>query len=177
MKVFNPLMAKKEKKQKKTEPGEGTPKKKGGAIGPAVTLVALGAASFGTVFMLPGNNQKPEESYEAEMVAHETEEELDLMVDTGYLELTPLTITLQNNNRILKIGITLETLAGEEDYIDPNDPKIRDAFMGYLRALRIEQIEDAAFMAQMRAQLLRRAQLILGVENIHGILITDFLVR
>ena len=91
--------------------------------------------------------------------------------------LTPLTISLQNNNRILNIGITLETLAGEEDYIDPSDPKIRDAFMGYLRALRIEQIEDSAFMAQMRAQLLRRAQLILGAENIHSILITDFLVQ
>ena len=49
--------------------------------------------------------------------------------------------------------------------------------MGYLRALRVEQIEDAAFMAQMRAQLLRRAQLILGAENIHSILITDFLVQ
>ena len=170
-------MAKKDKKQKKTETGDETPKKKGGAIGALVTLVALGAASFGTVFMLPGNDQESEVSHNAEMTSYEAEEKLDLTVDTSYLELTPLTISLQTNNRILKIGVTLETLAGEEDYIDPNDPKIRDAFMGYLRALRLEQIEDAAFMAQMRAQLLRRAQLVLGAETIHGILITDFLVR
>ncbi|MDB2438738.1 flagellar basal body-associated FliL family protein [Hellea sp.] len=177
-------MARKKDKTKKAaakaldfETGDEAPKKKGGVVGSFVTLVALGAASFGTVFMLPGNNQAPMASYNEESSHHGHEAKLDLTEDTSYLELTPLTISLQDDARILKIGITLETLEGEEDYIDPNDPKIRDAFVGYLRALRLEQIEDAAFMAQMRAQLLRRAQLILGAENVRGILITDFLVR
>ncbi|MEP6342116.1 MAG: flagellar basal body-associated FliL family protein [Maricaulaceae bacterium] len=171
------MAKKKEKPKKGTDNDDAPPKKKGGTIGALVTLIALGAASFGTVFMLPSNDPVSHEDNEKEMATDETQPKLDLTVDTGYLELTPLTLSLQNNNRILKIGITLETLAGEEDYIDANDPKIRDAFTGYLRALRLEQIEDAAFMAQMRAQLLRRAQLILGAENIRSILITDFLVQ
>jgi len=177
-------MARKKEKTKKgiakapkSETDNAEPKKKSGFIGAFVTLIALGAASFGTVFMLPGSELASETDHKDKATHTETEAKLDFTEDTSYLELSPLTISLQDNARILKIGITLETLAGEEDYIDPNDPKIRDAFMGYLRALRLEQIEDAAFMAQMRAQLLRRAQLILGVENVRGILITDFLVR
>jgi len=174
-------MAKKKAKAKtpadQADNGKSGKKSGGGFLSQIFILVALGAASFGTVFMLPGANPgtAPET---VEEVEHEAEvPELDLTEELGYLALTPLTISLQDDSRILKIGITLETLAGEEEYIDPSDPKIRDAFMGYLRALRMEQIEDPAFMAHMRAHLLRRAQLIFGAEKIRGILITDFLVR
>lgn len=169
------------KKTKNVEPSnddEKPPKKSGGGlISNALMLIVLCAASFGTVFMLPSNAAPSLKGDVAAEEGHHTEEPLSLVEETSFLPLSPLTISLQDNSKILQIGITLETAIGEEDYIDPNDPKIRDAFMGYLRALRIEQIEDAAFMAQMRNQLLRRAKLILGPENVHGILITDFLVR
>lgn len=150
-------------------------KKSGGSVLGKLTLViALGAASFGTVYTLPRI------SSDIDTGAVETEPaeaKLMLELDTSYLELTPMTVSIQEDGKILKIGITLEVLRGEEAYINPNDPKIRDAFMGYLRALRPEQIKDAAFMAQLRAQLLRRSQLILGSDVIADILITDFLVR
>ena len=173
-------MAKKDKKAKnkasKLADGESPPSKKGGLVSSLVTLIVLGATSFGTVYMLPAP-QKPPMVTEATTEHSLDQKKIDFSEETGFLELTPLTISLQERSRILKIGITLETAAGEEAYMDPNDPRIRDAFMGYLRALRLEQIEDAAFMAQMRSQLLRRAKLILGPDNIRGILITDFLVR
>ena len=175
-------MAKKKKSKTKDTSetaGEDTPKGKGGGLLPKlVMVVAMGLVSFGTVYLLPRPDNTSHDTPASEEAAHHDKApDLGLVEDTGYLELTPLTITLQDDLRVLKIGITLEILAGEEDYIDPSDPKIRDAFMGYLRALRLEQIEDAAFMAQMRAQLLRRAQLILGQDTVRGILITDFLVR
>lgn len=174
-------MAKKKKQkpaaeEEQIEGAEGEQKKsKGGMISKLAMLLALGAASFGTVYLLPRPAPVVAEA------AHDDDKDeeviLDLTEETSYLELNPMTISLQDNLRVLKIGITLETLAGEETGIDPNDPKVRDAFMGYLRALRLEQIKDASFMAQMRAQLLRRAQLVLGPEKVRGILITDFLVR
>ncbi len=172
-------MAKKNISEAKAGDAADAPAKSGGGIiSKAALVIALGAASFATVFLLPRPEPVAIDTAHAEGGEHSTEDaKLDLTVDTAYLELNPLTISLQNDQLILRIGITLETLAGEEDYIDPNDPKIRDAFTGYLRALKPEQINDAAFMAQMRAQLLRRAQLILGPEVVHGILITDFLVR
>lgn len=175
-------MAGKKKKEKKVKPEDGdtgdTNVKSGGILPKAAMFVALLAVSFGTVYLLP--RPAPVTVVEASSDSDHSEDaahEMDLEEDTSYFELNPFTISLQGNNRILKIGITLEVISGEADYIDPSDPKVRDAFTGYLRALRLEQIEDAAFMAQMRAQLLRRAQLILGQENVRGILITDFLVR
>lgn len=173
-------MAKKQQKTPKPETAEdGAPEKKGGGLISKIGLaVAVGLVSFGTVYLLPRPDPAPapDASAEHEGGGH-AEPELDLDEDTEYFELDPFTISLQNNNRILKIGITLEVISGESDYIDPSDPKLRDAFTGYLRALRLEQIEDAAFMAQMRAQLLRRAQLIFGEDEVRGILITDFMVR
>lgn len=176
-------MAKKKSKSKdapaETEDGQPEAKAKGGLLPKLAMVIALGAVSFGTVYLLPRPDVSSHSSESSAETAHHEEEvpALDLVQDTNYLELTPLTVSLQRNSRVLKIGITLEVQSGEEEAIDPNDPKIRDAFMGYLRALRLDQIEDAAFMAQMRAQLLRRAQLILGQDKVHGILITDFLVR
>lgn len=176
-------MAKKKKsKSKDAAPVEGEdakPAKSGGGLVPKLGMVlALGLVSFGTVYFLPRPDPVTPHATASDTSDHHADEpEIDLTENTNYLELTPLTISLQDNRRVLKIGITLEVIEGQESEIDPSDPKVRDAFMGYLRALRLEQIEDAAFMAQMRAQLLRRAQLILGPETVRGILITDFLVR
>jgi flagellar FliL protein len=175
-------MASKKKKEKKAEQDGGDTAegkaKSGGIVPKAGMLVAMLAVSFGTVYLLPRPDPAPAVDPSAED-GHgaEVEHEMDLEEHTDYFALTPFTISLQGNNRILKIGITLEVVSDEADYMDPSDPKVRDAFTGYLRALRLEQIEDAAFMVQMRSQLLRRAQLILGQENVRGILITDFLVR
>ena len=99
----------KEKPKKNNKNSDENPKKKGGAIGALITLVALGSASFGTVFLLPGDSAVSDTEHKEDTINHEASQKLDLTTDTGYLILTPLTISLQNNNRILKIGITLET--------------------------------------------------------------------
>jgi hypothetical protein len=49
--------------------------------------------------------------------------------------------------------------------------------MSYLRAVDVEQLADVSFLPQLRAQLLRRAKLVLGEDNVTGILVTDFLIR
>lgn len=171
------LMAKKKKEEKAVPEGEEAPKKKGGLVPKIAMLVALGGASFGAVYLLPRPESAPAPTEYAAAETQEVDEPYELDLETSYLELSPMTISLQDDMRILKIGITLETLAGTESEIDPSDPKIRDAFMGYLRALRLDQVQDAAFMAQMRAQLLRRVQIVVGPGKVHGILITDFMVR
>ena len=176
-------MAKKPKKPKKqktdasAEDGSEAPKKgKGGLIGQLALMLALGGASFATVLFLPSNEMPPAHGAADTADEEKADPEYDLNRETAFSALTPLTLTLQNGTRLLKIGITLET-AYDADSIDPDDPKIKDAFTGYLRALKVDQVQDAAFMAQMRAQLLRRAQLIHGKDTVYSVLITDFLVR
>ncbi len=149
--------------------------KGGGLVSTLITCVALGAASFATVFMLPSRAPAPEATASSDHSdSSYTPSTKPDISDMKYVVMEPLTISLSEGNNLLKIGITLETT---DSNIDPSDPQLRDSYMGYLRSLRMEQIRDAAYMSHMRAQLLRRAQLIKGADKVHGILITDFLVR
>lgn len=175
-------MAKKEKKKKgAAQPAKDgdppAPKKGGGLIGQISLMVVLGAGSFGTVWFLPSRVETVPASASEAADHVPAAEPLDLKIDPEFVALNPFTISLDGGNSLLKIGITLEVSEEAAYDIDPNDPQLRDAFTGYLRALKPDQIRDAAYMAQMRAQLVRRARLILGTDAVFGILITDFLVQ
>lgn len=174
-------MAKKEKKKKgaakAATDGEEAAPKKGGLIGQICLMVVLGAGSFGTVWFLPSRMDSAPAAPEETAMQTPVAEPLNLKIDPEFVTLNPFTISLDGGNSLLKIGITLEVSEEAAYDIDPNDPQLRDAFTGYLRALKPEQIRDAAYMAQMRAQLVRRARLILGTDAVFGILITDFLVQ
>lgn len=174
-------MAKKTKikkdKAKKDVPEDGAAPKKSGLFGKMALGVALGAASFGTVLFIPGGSVPEASMSEAHAVAEAKAESLDLEVETSFVELTPFTISLDGGNSLLKIGITLEASEDASYDIDPDNPQMRDTFTGYLRALKPDQIRDAAYMARLRAQLLQRARLVFGADSVHGVLITDFLVQ
>lgn len=175
-------MAKKAKKAKSdnTQSDEAAPAKGGmGLVGQIAIVAVLGITSFATVYLLP--RPAPviieDNTGKIDPDAEDISAAMDIEIATKYFALEPLTLTLTDNRRTLRIGITLEMVSDASDSVAPDDPKLRDAFTGYLRSLRTEQIEDAAFMAQLRAQLLRRAQIIIGQEAVHSVLITDFLVR
>lgn len=170
-------MADKKDKKKKKDDGDGAAKKKGGLIPNIALMLAVGAASFGTVYFLP----RPDNTADAHDEYAEEATPVEPLAPTPdaleYIAMDPLTLSLDGNKQILKIGITLEARNDLGGYVDPHDPKLLDAYTGYLRALRVEQIEDAAYMAQMRRQLVRRANLVFGERIVHSVLITDFLVR
>ncbi len=168
------------KPKTKTDGGsEDTPPTKGpGLVSQLIIAVALGGASFATVMFLP--DRTPQTVVQAEH--HEdTADPLETLIpgpdDVYFVPLSDMTLSLVDLDRILKIGITLEVLYDSDVDIDPDDPALKDAFMGYLRSLRVEQLQDPAFTVRMRDHLLRRAQLVYDTKAIHGIMITDFLVR
>jgi flagellar FliL protein len=155
---------------------EGGKKSKGGLIGAVLTPVILGAASFATVYSLPGGGN----GGEAHTVVESKEpkaEPLKIRKDTGIVELNEFVLSLREDKQVLRILLALETPESNIENIDPNDLRLRDAFMSYLRAVEMDQLADASFLPQLRAQLLRRAKLVLGDENVSGILITEFLIR
>lgn len=172
-------------KKKKVKKDKGSPddpnaaaegKSKGGLIGAILTPLMLAAASFGTVYSLPGQKEAPATEELAE--DYHAEEHLDFTPkDLAIVELNEFVVSLRRDRQVLRILLAVEVPSGVASEIDANDLRLRDAFMSYLRAIDVEQLEDVTFMPQLRAQLLRRAKLVLGDENISGILITDFLIR
>ncbi len=167
--------AKAAKKQAKGEASTGS----GGKLMAILSPVILGSAAFATVFMLP----TPEPALGDQMPpAIETKEQsesiqIGIPQDLGVIELSEITVSIRNKKQVLRIGIALEVPYETLETIDPDDPRLRDAFMGYLRAIDVAQLEDAAFMAQLRAHLLRRSRLVLDTDTVHSVLITEFLVR
>ncbi len=167
---------KKEKKKKVKKEGDGNAKK-GGMLGKLALVVAMGATSFCTVFFLP--RPEPVAAVVAENDSHAKEEEHTEPepVATAFLDMESFTVSLKGRQRVLRLGVTLETPEDMVEFINPNDPQLRDAFMGYLSAIEMKQVEDAAFLVRLRAQLTRRARFVLGEANVQSVLITDFLVR
>ncbi len=167
---------KKEKKKKVKKEGEAGAKK-GGMLGKLALVGVMGATSFCTVFFLPRPEPvaaivEVDDSHEKEPEHVEPEP-----VATAFLDMESFTVSLKGRQRVLRLGVTLETPEDMVDFINPNDPQLRDAFMGYLSAIEMKQVEDAAFLVRLRAQLTRRARFVLGEANVQNVLITDFLVR
>ncbi len=153
-------------------------RKKSGLLGKLILPVVLGLTSFSTVYVLP-RAEIPTSGNTRIVDGQNLEENAGdpVPVETTFVSLEPFTVSLKGRSRILRLNITLEVPQEQADFIDPQDPRLRDAFMGYLSALGMAQIEDAAFLVRLRAQLTRRANFVLGQGNVQNILITDFMVR
>ena len=169
---------------------EDGPKKKSGLIGQVILAVLLGAVAFGTVYMLPQpeipapvecSNDGHGEDHDDEKHAEVGDAVIDPpeLVDISFVALDPLLVSLGKNpaTNHLKIGITLEAAAGKAGDINYAQPKLRDAFTAYLRAIEVAELEDPASIVKLRSQLLRRAEVVLGEDVVYGVLITEFIVR
>lgn len=167
-------------KKKKADPANGEPSKPGklaGLLGGVIGPLTLGASAFAIVYFVPSKDAPVQQAVEESDSHAEESYVVEGPLDLEYVVLDEITISARGDNRVLRIGLTLEVPYGYRGEIDPSDPRLRDAFMGYLRAIEVSQLDEASFLAQLRAQLLRRAQLVVGHKNVHSVLVTDFLVR
>jgi len=179
-------VAEKKKKQEEAEVANGAdsetapaaePKKKGGIAGAIVTPLIVGAASFGTVFLLPTQNAPlASESHSAATTAPLTPHDF-MPKNLDVVELKEFIVSIRDGKNILRMSLALEVPNEVRGEVNPNELRLRDAFMGYLRAVEVSELQDPDFLPQLRAQLLRRSRLVLGQDKVAGILITDFLIR
>lgn len=56
-------------------------------------------------------------------------------------------------------------------------PRFLDVFNTYLRAVEERDIDDPGALPRLRAQLLRRIQIVTGPDRVHDLLITRFIMR
>ncbi len=186
MHVGNERVAETKKKQEEAENAEtanadsmpaANAKKKGGLVGAVLTPLILGVVSFGTVFLLPTPDSETTSS-NLEASASASVEPHNLMPENLYIvEMDEFVVSIRDDRNILRMSLALEVPQQFQEEVNPNELRLRDAFMGYLRAVEIAELRDPAFLPQLRAQLLRRSRLVLGQEKVTGVLITDFLIR
>ena len=141
----------------------------------AAGALAMGAAATGAAYFLaPGAGACSVESAKS---GHKGDGH-GASADVAFLNLEPLVVTLGANahSRYLKISISLETVKNSKKTLTQLTPRIRDSLNTYLRAVEEDDLVRPAAMARIRAQMLRRLQLVAPSVSIHDVLITDFVL-
>lgn len=150
------------------------------AIGGALALI-LGAAGFYTVYsglvaLPPAPGPTAEEAAHEEAVKAFAEE----APKVAFVPLEPIVITLGGGDqrlRQLQLVAQLEVEPGAEEALKALEPRIRDVLNTYLRAVRAEDVDDPAALLRMRAQMLRRIQVVSGDAVVRDLLVSEFILR
>ncbi len=79
---------------------------------------------------------------------------------------------------VMKLGLTLEMHDADLAYrLQSEMPRMQDMFQGFLRELRPEDIAGSAGQFQLRAEILRRVNLIAAPAKVDAVLIEEMLVQ
>ncbi len=140
-------------------------------LGVVLALVGGGGGFMAVQMGLLGG--APEEEIVEEV------EEAELLPDLAFVELETLVINLPQNAQAKHLLFTAQ-LEVEPAYVqDVTDliPRIVDVLNGYLRAVDLAELEDPTALIRLRAQMLRRVQVVVGDGRVKDILIMEFVLN
>jgi flagellar FliL protein len=86
--------------------------------------------------------------------------------------------TADGKSTFLKLKLTFE-LPDEEtaEHLTPNLPRLQDMFQTFLRELRPEDLNGSQGSYQLRAELLRRVNLVAAPSKVNAVLIEEMLIN
>jgi flagellar protein FliL len=93
-------------------------------------------------------------------------------LDTMVVSLGP-----DSGSEHLRFTSQVEVVEGAEADVTLLKPRILDVLNSYLRAIDSASIEDPQSMARLRAQMLRRVQIVTGEGRVRDLLITEFVLN
>lgn len=111
-------------------------------------------------------------------VASETVE-VAALPDISFVPMDPLVIQLGTGAgaRHLLFRAQLEVAKAYEAEVVLLLPRVIDVLNGYLRAVEVSELEDRSALIRLRAQMLRRAQIVTGEGRVRDLLVTEFVVN
>lgn len=114
-------------------------------------------------------------------VAHEEAvvEEAEEIPDLAFVPVETLIINLPARARAQHLLFTsqLEVDPMHSDEVTNLMPRIVDVLNGYLRAVDLTDLEDPTALTRLRAQMLRRVQVVVGEGRVKDILIMEFVLN
>ena len=99
--------------------------------------------------------------------------------DSVFLEVAPMVVSLggDGTGRHLRFAATLEVPRRHQSEVATLMPRILDVFNGYLRAVEPVRLEEPGALVRLRAQLLRRLQVVTGDGRVRDLLVTEFVLN
>ena len=157
---------------------EGENKKKGVLMPLLIGLVAAILAG-GAGFMLVSMSIIPTPEKEPVEEASAKEPEPVELPHTAFVALTPLIVTLGAGGELrqLQLSAQLEVAPEAVDAVALLTPRVIDVLNTYLRAVEADVVENPSSMLRMRAQMLRRIQVVTGQGMVRDILVSEFILR
>jgi flagellar protein FliL len=155
-------------------PDADAPKPRGGGRGllfGALGGLALGGVGFYAVY-----------SGLADLSAlgkHETEVEIaPELADISFVPIEPVVISLPpgSSARHLRFVGQLEVEPARAAEVQQLMPRIVDVLNTYLRAVEVADLERRSAMPRLRAQMLRRVQVVVGEGKVRDLLIVEFIL-
>ena len=152
-------------------PEEKQPGGKKGLIFGLVGALALGGGGFYAIyagFLDPTS-----------LLSHEAEPHGAALGDLAFVPLDPVMISLPPNARAkhLRFSGQLEVAPEYADEVQALMPRVLDMLNTYLRAVEPRDLEDPAALARLRAQMLRRVQVVTGEGRVRDLLVTEFVLN
>jgi len=139
-----------------------------------VLALVLGGGGFFAVYSGMILAPHVEEEHAEEM--HEEAEPLPIV---SFVSIDPLVINLGSgsSNRHLKFRAELEVEPAAESEVKAMLPRVTDILNGYLRAISIAELEEPSALIKLRAQMLRRIQIVTGESRVRDLLIMEFVLN
>jgi flagellar FliL protein len=138
----------------------------------AVLALVLGGAGFGATYtgVLSG--------LLAGFGAPEADSGL-MSPDAVFVPLDPMIVSLGPlaNVRNLRISATLEVSRVHQAEVTQLMPRLLDVLNGYLRAVEPAEFAAPGALIRIRAQMLRRLQIVAGEGRVRDLLLTEFVLN
>lgn len=111
--------------------------------------------------------------------AHPAAEAVTPLPDIAFVPVDPVVISLgpAASSRHLRFTAQLEVASAHAAEVKAVMPRILDVLNSYLRAVAISDLEEPSAMARLRAQMLRRVQIVTGEGRVRDLLVIEFVLN
>ena len=98
--------------------------------------------------------------------------------DIAFVEIDPMVISIEATpeRRLLRFRAQLEVPKDYQEDVTKVLPRVVDVLNSYLRALEVSDLENQAALTRLRAQMLRRIQIVTGEGRVNDFLIMEFVL-
>lgn len=142
-----------------------------------VLALALGAGGFFSVFT--GMILAPDPVTAEVEESDEDFPDARPLPDFVFVPVQPMVINLghASSSRHLKFEAQLEVVPKYEADVVALLPRVTDVLNSYLRAVQVSKLEEPSALIDLRAQMLRRVQIVTGEGRIRDLLIMEFVLN
>lgn len=158
---------------------QGAPAKKKGMLMPLLIGLVLAGAGGGGAFLAVSSGLLSLGGGE-EQTAAEPEAPSDApLPDVAFVPLDPISVDLNRGTAAerLRFRAQLEVPSAALEEVTGITPRVIDVLNSYLRALEPSELEEPSALLRLRAQMLRRVQMVAGEGRVRDLLVMEFVLN